>query len=77
MEILTGIFILFCVGVITGYSLIFVRSHDAPKKEPAAQVTMQQNQDERRASAAPSEGIKEDEKNLPPQQKSADLSQEK
>jgi len=77
MEILAGIFVLFCVGVITGYSLIFVRSHDAPKKEPAAQVMIQENHDARRAAATPSEGAKDGEKNLPGEQKSTDLPQEK
>ena len=38
MEILVGIFILFCAGVITGQSLLYVRSHEGPKKDPAPQA---------------------------------------
>jgi len=50
MEILTGIFVLFCAGVVTGYSLLYVSIPEAPKKEPAPQAMMQQSQDPGKAA---------------------------
>ena len=75
MEILTGIFVLFCAGVVTGYSLLYVRSHEAPKKEPAAQVAMQQSQDPGKAAGASLEVGKDGKENLPPEQKPKDSQQ--
>jgi hypothetical protein len=69
MVILTGIFVLFCAGVVTGYSLLYVRSHEAPKKEPAAQVAMQQNQDPGKAAGTSPAPAKEGQENLPPEPK--------
>ncbi len=67
MEILTGIFVLFCAGVVTGYSLLYVRSHEAPKKEPAAQVAMQQSQDPGKAAGTSPAPAKEGQENSPPE----------
>ena len=75
MVILTGIFVLFCAGVVTGYSLLYVRSHEAPKKEPAAQVAMQQSQDPGKAAGTSSEAGKDGQENLPPEQKTKDSQQ--
>jgi hypothetical protein len=72
MEILTGIFVLFCVGVVTGYSLLYVRSPEAPKKEPTAQVTMQQSQDPGKAGGTAPEAAKDVKEKLPPEEKSKD-----
>lgn len=49
MEILTGIFILFCAGFIIGQSLLFTRSGEIPKKEPAQKVMVQRDHDQNRA----------------------------
>jgi hypothetical protein len=68
MAILGGIFVLFCVGVVTGYSLLYVRSDEAPKKEPAAKVAMQQSQDPGKAAGTAPEGAKDDKENLPQEQ---------
>jgi hypothetical protein len=67
MEILAGIFVLFCVGVVTGYSLLFVRSPEAPKKEPVAQVAMQQSQDPGKAAGTSPGPAKEGQENLSPE----------
>jgi len=72
MVILAGIFVLFCAGVVTGYSLLYVRSNEAPKKEPAAQVAMQQNQDPGKAAETSPEGVKDVKENLPPEEKPKD-----
>ncbi len=78
MAILTGIFVLFCTGVVVGYSFIFVRSHDdAPKKEAAIQVVMQENQDPGKAASTSPEGAKEGKVNLLMEQKPQDQQQEK
>jgi hypothetical protein len=75
MVILTGIFVLFCAGVVTGYSLLYVRSDEAPKKEPAAQVAMQQSQDPGKAAGTTPEGVKDGKEISPPEQKPKDLRQ--
>ena len=75
MEILTGIFVLFCVGVVTGYSLLYVRSHEALKKELVAQVAMQQSQDPGKAAGTSPEGAKDEKEDLPPEQKPEALRQ--
>jgi hypothetical protein len=72
MAILAGIFVLFCAGVIVGESLLFVRSHEAPKKEPAPQVMMQRDQDPGKATGTSPEGAKDGKENLPPEQKPED-----
>ena len=72
MEILTGIFVLFCAGFIVGQSLLFIRSDETPKKEPAPQVMMQQNQDPGKAAGTSPEGVKDVKENLPPEQKPKD-----
>jgi hypothetical protein len=72
MEILAGIFILFCAGVVTGYSLLYVRSDEAPKKEPTAQVAMQQSQDPGKAAGNSPEGVKDRKEDLPSEQKTQD-----
>lgn len=74
MEILTGIFVLYCAGVVAGYSFLFVRSHEAPKKVATIQV-MQQNQDPGMTSANSPEGAKEGKENLPVEQKPRDQQQ--
>jgi hypothetical protein len=76
MEILTGIFVLFCAGVVAGYSFLFVRSHEVPKKELTVQV-MQQNQDPSRTAATSPEGAKEGKENLTVEQKPEDQQQSK
>jgi hypothetical protein len=72
MAILAGIFVLFCAGVIVGQSLLFVRSHEAPKKDPAPQVMMQQKEDPGKATGTSPEGAKDGKENLPPEQKPED-----
>ena len=69
MEILTGIFVLFCAGVVTGYSLLYVRSHEAPKKGPAPQAMMQQSQDPGKAAETSPAPAKEGQENSPPEPK--------
>jgi hypothetical protein len=69
MEILTGIFVLFCAGVVTGYSLLYVRSNEAPKKEPTAQVATQQSQDPGKAVGTSSAPVKEGQENSPAEPK--------
>jgi hypothetical protein len=75
MVILTGIFVLFCAGVVTGYSLLYVRSDEAPKKEPAAQVAMQQSQDPGKGLGITPEEAKDGKENLLSEQKPKDLRQ--
>jgi hypothetical protein len=70
MAILAGIFVLFCAGVIVGQSLLFVRSHEAPKKEPAPQAMIQQKEDPGKAGQTSQEEGKDGKENLPPEQKS-------
>jgi len=72
MAILAGIFVLFCAGVIVGQSLLYVRSHEAPKKEPAPQAMIQQNQDPGKAVGTSQEEGKDGKENVPPEQKTKD-----
>ena len=72
MEILTWIFVLFCAGFIVGQSLLFIRSHETPKKEPAPQAMMQQIQDPGKAGGTYPEGGKDVKDNLPPEKKPTD-----
>jgi hypothetical protein len=75
MEILTGIFILFCVGVVTGYSLLFARSHEAPPKEPQKQVMVIQNQDPGRIAGTVPQGAEAGRDASPSDAKPADSRQ--
>jgi hypothetical protein len=75
MAILTGIFVLFCAGVIVGQSLLFYRSHEAPKKESAPQVMIQPDQEPGKAVGPYSAQAKEGQEILPPEQKPKGLQQ--
>ena len=75
MEILTAIFVLFCAGVIAGYSFLSVRSHEAPKQEATIQVVMQQNQHSGKNAATSPESAKEGNESLLVEQKPQDPKQ--
>jgi hypothetical protein len=75
MEILTAIFVLFCAGVIAGYSFLSVRSHEAPKQEATIQVVMQQNQHSGKNAVTSPEGAKEGNESLLVEQKTQDQKQ--
>jgi hypothetical protein len=80
MTILTGIFVstvvLFCTGAIVGYSLLFVRSAEAPPKtETTIQVVMQQNQNPGKTAATSPDVATEEKAILPAEQESSDQQQ--
>lgn len=64
MEILTGIFVLFCVGFFIGQTLLHTRSAELPKKESQQQVMVQGSLEQGEANGACQERGREGQENL-------------
>ena len=75
MEILTGIFVLFCAGFIIGQTLLFTRSAEPPKKESQQQVMMPRDLAQGKADKPPQERAREGQENLAQVQKQEDPGQ--
>ena len=75
MAILTGIFILFCLGCLVGGTQLAMHHKETPKKEPEHQAMMQQDYERSKATESSREEIRQGQKDLSQDQELKDPGQ--